>query len=210
MLRVSGIKIILVIICCFIAYMQIDGGDVLAFYYGDAGSPGPNDVHIGKTIIEMPLEKILLVRRHSEYCAIKFTRFWTGKTEEDYFAIYESHCQSDKSGDFSKKNIHFKREKLSFPKPRGIGRLAFSHGNKEIKCGSFRLFWAGKGSVHFFGEDQKDGDYGIELAPTKWTNISEVNVFDPRLKWYRYDENRKRINIPADQLWKDNKGNKPR
>lgn len=112
MLRVSGIKIILIIICCFIAYMQIDGGDVLAFYYGDAGSPGPNDVHIGKTIIEMPLEKILLVRRHSEYCAIKFTRFWTGKTEEDYFAIYESHCQSDKSGDFSKK-IYTLKEKSS-------------------------------------------------------------------------------------------------
>lgn len=186
---------------------------MLAFYYGDAGPPGPNDVHIGKTAIVMPLGKILLVRRDSAYCAIKFIKFWSENTSEagtvfvasgsDEYAIYDSYYQGDNTGDFSKKDVQFKKEKLSFPKPRGIGRLAFSFGNKEIKCGNIGLLWSGKGSVHFYGEGQKQGDYGIELAPTEWTDISQVNVFDPRLKWYRYDENRKRVNIPVDQLWED-------
>jgi hypothetical protein len=32
-----------------------------------------------------------------------------------------------------------------------------------------------------------------------------VNVFDPRVKWYRYDEKRERIFIHIDRLW-ENKG----
>lgn len=194
-------------------YMQTGVQKVMAIYYGDIGPPQSNEVHIAEVGIVMPLGKILLVRTSSEYCAVKFTKFWSENTSEvstlfvaagsDEYAIYESYYQGDKTGDFSKKNIQFKKEKLSFPKPRGIGRLAFSFGNKEVKCGFIKLLWSGKGSVHFYKEGQDQGDYGIELAPTKWTNISEVNVFDPRLKWYRYDEYRKRENIPIDKLWED-------
>jgi hypothetical protein len=64
------------------------------------------------------------------------------------------------------------------------------------------------GVIYFFSLSQKDGDYGIELAPTKWTDISQVNVFDPRLKWYRYDEKRKDTFIPIDQLWENGKEEK--
>lgn len=183
--------------------IQAVGEEIQAFYYGDVGPPGPNDVHIGKTAIVIPLGKILLVRRGSDYCEIKFTEFWTGKTEEDVYAMYESYYQGDKTGDFSKQNLKFRKDKLAFPKPRGIGRLTFSFGNRNIHCGPLKLQWAGRGSVFFYAEGQKQGDYGIELAPTKWTDISQVNVFDPRLKWYRYDEKRQRVNIPVDQLLED-------
>ena len=45
---------------------------------------------------------------------------------------------------------------------------------------------------------------GVEgKAPTKWTDISQVIAFDPRLRWYRYDENREDTYIPIDQLWED-------
>ena len=187
---------------------------MLAFYYGDAGPPGPNDFHIGKVAIVMPIGRILLVRKDSVYCAIKFLRLWSENSSEistifvasgsDEYAICDLYYQGDNTGDFNKKNVEYKKEELSFSKPRGIGRLAFSFGNKEIKCETISLLWSGKGSVHFYGESQKQGDYGIELAPTKWTHISQVNVFDPRLKWLRYDENRKRVNIPVDDLWEDN------
>jgi len=193
-----------------IALLQIKGGEALAVYYGDIGPPRHNEVHIAEAGIVMPLEKILLVRRDSDYCVIKFTKFWSENTSEvgsifvayrsDEYAMYELYYQGDKTGDFTKKNVQFKKEKLSFPKPRGIGRLAFSFGNKDIQCGSINLFWAGGGSVYFYSSSQKQGDYGIELAPTKWTDISQVNVFDSRIKWYRYDENRPRINIPLDKL----------
>ena len=196
-------KKVVIFFCCFMVCILIRGREVMASYHGDFELPGPNDVHIGPNGVVMPLWKILLVRRDSEFCALKFTKFWTGKTEEDKYATYESHYLSHKTGNFLNKNVKFKINKLSFPKPRGIGRFAFSFGKKNIQCGSIKLWWGGGGSVYFFPTSQTQGDYGIELAPTKWTDISQVNVFDSRLKWYKYDENRKRINIPVDQLWDD-------
>ena len=159
-----------------------------------------NDVVITPVAVRVPLGRILLVRRNLEYCAVKFTRFWTGKTAEDLFAAYESYHQGDKTGNFLNKNVQVRRDELSFPKPRGIGRLAFSFGNKDVRCGSIRLFWFGQGWVYFYGSNQKEGDYGIELAPSKWTDIGEVNVVDAHLKWYRYDAKRQEVRIPVDRL----------
>ena len=185
--------------------LQIGKSELLAFYYGESGPPGPNEVHIGQTAIEMPRDRILLVRRQSDYCAIKFTKFWTGKTEEDLFAAVESYYPNKKNGYFSGKNVEVRKEELSSPK---AGWSLFGHpfaiGLKEkIQCGPFTLWWIGRGAVYFFERSQTQGDHGMEFAPTKWTDISEVNVFDPSLKWYRYDESRQRINIPIDKLWED-------
>lgn len=183
----------------------------MAFYYGDAEPLGANDVHIGKTAIVMPIGRILLVRKGSDYCAIKFIKLWSENQSQsntifiakgsDEYAICDLYYQGDNTGKFDKKNVEYKRKELSFLKPRGIGRFAFSFGNREIKCGPIELLWSGKGAVHFYGGNQKQGDYGIELAPTKWTDISQVNVFDLRLKWLKYDENRTRMNVPVDNLW---------
>jgi len=163
-----------------------------------------DDIGIAPNAVRVPIESILLARKNEEYCAIKFTKFWIGETQEDEYATYEAYYQCDKTGDFTSQNVKFKKGELSRPKLRGIGRLSFSLGNTDIQCGTFKLFWSGKGWVYFFNSNQNQGDYGIELALTKWTHISQVNVFDPRLKWLRYDENRKRVNIPVDDLWEDN------
>jgi hypothetical protein len=203
-------KTTLVWFCLMIA-SGINGKEVMAsIYYGDVGPPGHDEVQIAEVGIIMPLGRMLLVKKGSEYCAIKFTKAWSENTSEvgsifvasgsDEYAIYESYYQGDKTGDFSKNNVKFKEDKLSFPKPRGIGRLAFSFGNREINCGSIKLFWSGGGSVHFYGEGQDQGDYGIELAPTNWSSISEVDVSDSRLRWYRFDDKRKRKNIKLNEL----------
>lgn len=159
------------------------------------------EVGIAPNGIGVPEGFILLVRKNSKYCAIKFTKFWTGKTKDDEYASYEAYYQNDTTGNFKNKNVHFKKGELSRPRLRGIGRLSFSFGKIDVRCGPIELFWSGKGWVYFFSSNQKQGDYGIELAPTKWTDIQQVNVFDPRLKWYRYDENRKDMIVPVDRLW---------
>ena len=163
--------------------------------------PGTNDVVIAPNAVIVPIGRIMLIRKGSEYCAIKFTEFWTGNTEEDRYAKYESYCQGDGTGDLLNKNGQFKKGELSAPKPRGIGRLAFSFGNRNVLCGPIKLQWSGKGSIYFYSEGQKQDDYGIQLAPTKWTDVSQVNVFDARLKWFGYDAKRQRMVVPIDQLW---------
>ena len=168
-------------------------------------SLNPNDVIIAPNAIKIPLEKILLVRQNSNYGAVKLTKLWTGKTKEDRYAEYESYYQGDKSGNLSNKNVQFERGKLSFPKPRGVGRFAFSFGNRDIQCGPIKLAWYGEEWIYFFSTNQDQGDYGIELAPTIWSNISQVNVFDSRIKWYRYNSKREDITIPIDKLWESEK-----
>jgi hypothetical protein len=158
-------------------------------------------VKVTPVAVKVPLNRILLVRAGANYCALKFTKFWTGKTDQDYFARYESCYQDDKTGDFSKTNVKYSENELEFPKPRGIGRFAFSFGQKDILCGPVELLGFGKGTVYFFSSHQEEGDYGIELAPTKWTHLSQINVFDKRLKWYRYDSKRTNIEIAIDDLW---------
>ena len=170
----------------------------------DIGLPGDNII-VRPNAIGMPLGKILLIRKDSDYGAIKFIKFWTGKAEDDLYATYESYYQDDKTGDFTNNNVRFTKEQLHSPKPSfSLFGHPYAFGVKEdIKCGPIRLLWSGRGTVYFFKSFQRQGDYGIELAPTKWTDISQVNVSDPRLKWYRYDASRKDGKIPVDQLWED-------
>ncbi|MFZ5761514.1 MAG: hypothetical protein ACOY8P_01120 [Thermodesulfobacteriota bacterium] len=194
-MKLSLIFFISVVIIC-LAYEK-----VTAFYYGDTGTPSNEEIHIGKTAIVVPTNSILIVRKHDNYCAIKFIKIWKENSTDNFYAEYESYHQVNKSGLFSKNNALHNDGKLSFPAPRGIGRFSFSFGNKEIICGPIKLFWSGDGSVHFYGENQQQGDYGIEIAPTPWSDISQVNISDPRIKWYRYDDKRQRVNIPIDKLW---------
>jgi len=166
--------------------------------------PFGNEVAIGGNGFSMILGRIVLVRKDSQYCAIKFTETWTGETVIDNFTNYESYYQGDGSGDFSKNNVQYNREQLAERRRVGLGRLwSYPAGpeNKQIKCGPIKLAWSGWCTVYFNEHVWESGDRGIELAPTKWTDISQVNVFDPRLKWYRYDEKGKDKFIPIDELW---------
>ena len=184
----------------------LKGGEVIASDQAEYNSLlESNEVRIAPTAVIMPLQRFVLVRKDSDYCAIKFTRFWTGRTNDDLYAQYESYYQGDKSGDFSRGNVQIRKDELYYPKPTWslFGHPVFSGGNKEIRCGPISLWWTGRGVVCFYKNPKSQGDYGIELAPTKWTVISEVNVFDLRVKWYRYDVKRKSENIPIDQLWGD-------
>lgn len=165
--------------------------------------PETNEIRISGHCVSVPLGSILLVRKESVYCAIKITKAWTGSNKEDQFAEYESCYQDDKSGDFSKRNVRFERGQLSYPRGIWIGGLhSLRWGvNQDISCGPMKLLWSYKSWIYFFAGKQYGVESGIELAPSKWSDISEVNVFDPRLKWYRYDESRKTISIPIENLW---------
>jgi hypothetical protein len=166
-----------------------------------------NKVLIAPNAILMPPGKILLLRKEtSGFGAIRFLNFWSGNTDDDRYAEYESYYQPRlKDGHLGGQDLVVNKGKLSSPKPWGIGRLSFSFGKKEIRCGPVKLYWAGKGSVYFYSLNQKEGDYGIELAPTNWSDISEVDFSDSSIRWYRYDSARQRTTIFIDQFWPTDK-----
>jgi len=198
-------KYFIIMLLCLVIPAQQARGEMMDNGEGEfVVSPGQNDVVIAPNAIIMPLGRILLVRKGFEYCAIKFVKFWTGKTDEDMYAEYESYYKNDKIEKFSDENVEFRKGKLSAPKPKGIGRFAFSFGNRNVHCGFTKLQWSGKGSLYFYREGQKQDDYGIEIAPTIWTSILQVNINDERIKWYSFDLKRKRVSKPIYKLWGEN------
>jgi hypothetical protein len=192
-------------LCLILSGAEAAGGDV-SDCRDSTKTPNTERVIIAGNCLIMPVGRILLVRKKSQYCAVRLTEAWQGETVLDRFANYESYYQGDGSGDLSKADVQFTADQLiarrSVPKfpqfPRFLSHPAGPE-NKQIRCGPIKLAWFGLG-IYFNEHLWTTGDRGMELAPTKWTDISQVNVFDPRLKWYKYDGKRENVSVPIEHL----------
>lgn len=192
----------------------------------------PSEVGIYSKGVEIPLNRILLIRKENQYCALKFIHAWKEMDEERLkvyandikkggiiaesareasekkYATYESYYQKDGTQNFTGENILRKEGTAALLPLRGPFRpFVYQPGNGCVECGLFKLLWSYKTGVVFIplGKGSSMRDYGFELAPTPWIDIKEVNINDPRIKWYRYDEKRERIFIPIDKLWDESK-----
>lgn len=180
------------------------------------GGIASNSVEVGPTRVAVPLCKFLLIRKGSEYCAIRFMEafdegygLYKGKPVEA-FARYEVYYQGDGSGDFLNKNTQHASKNLIIPLKFGFwSKLIGPKRNVQIECGPYELAWGTGTVVHFFRRpDDQDHPasikrYGIELSPTLWSQIGEVNVQDPRLRWYRYDESRQEQVLLPNEVWSE-------
>ena len=82
-----------------------------------SGNANDMEVRIRPNAVIVPLGTIVVIRKGSEHGAVKFTDYWTGTTQDDEYGRYESYYQSDKSGDFSKKNAQVTKGEVSSLKP---------------------------------------------------------------------------------------------
>jgi hypothetical protein len=138
----------------------------------------------------MPLGRILLARKGSDYCALKFINTWLGETRYDHYTSYELYYQGDGSGDFIKGNTQHENGELFDPHSRG--KITWKAAKNKISCGKFKLQWGYIACI---------GSRDAELAPTPWTDITDVNIHDLKIQWYRDDKNRARKTVHIDQLW---------
>lgn len=177
------------------------GAPLETYYY--TPTPGPDEVKIHAHYVQVPVGRILLIRKGPESCAIKFIKYWTGKNKDDHFGQYERYYQGDGSGDFTKPDVKFETDDVADPRVRGNAAFPFQFGKKDLRCGSIQVRYMGDGHVTFItpGQRYDIDDARIELAPTPWTTLAEVNINDPRIKWYRIDPHRKSIIILIDRIW---------
>ncbi len=192
--------LLLLLACGLTTFAQ---GQEVSHEFTHSSDLEPDQVGIAQTGIVMPLGRILLVRKGTDCCAVKFTSFWTGKTEYDQYGRYEVYYQGDGTGDFSAKNVKVQTGELKRPKPWGIPMtdISLASGNITVRCGPMKLTWISKAGLYFWNAlREEEGDHGVELAPTPWTGISEVNLRDPRIRWYRYGTRQNKA-IPVDRLW---------
>jgi len=156
--------------------------------------------------------RFLLIRRDKALCAIKITGAWRGNDvkpptmfnsgEESYRAEYDWYYTPDYPEQWNTAAVRSGHGEVRRGALRGIGRLAFQTVNGEIECGPMpmRFSWHPPTSISFYG-GVKQGDYGYEMALTKWLTVDEIKPDASYLKWYRYDENREPKIIQTEDLW---------
>jgi hypothetical protein len=161
-----------------------------------------NEVFIAKSVVSVPIGRFLLIRRGDGICAVRFTKMYRGGDahppsifstgEESLYADYDWYYSHLVNADFTSVDTRSGHETASEKAPVGIGRFAFGWGSLMIE-------WSYPNIVAFKFPVNPPKDY--ELAPTKWQEIQEVNLNDPHLIWYAYDEKREAKYIPIDKLW---------
>ncbi len=220
------IVMIILVLCHVLLFAAASGRDACAQNAGSGVVSVGDSVLVANTAVGTPLGRILLIRKGPTCCALKFTEFWAAKTEKDRYkgkdwwnyARYETWYQGDGTGDFSKRNVEVKEDEVHEARHFAIGRLVLGFGGDrgQVQCGPIKLLWTQNGIVCFYRlgmstSPERIKEYGIELAPTPWKDISEVDLHDPRITWYVYDDARERTDIPIDRLWPEkNKVREPK
>jgi hypothetical protein len=152
-----------------------------------------------------PLGRVVLMRRGSDLCAIRFTAFRTAhETSPGVFTLGGPSYYAEYDWYELKQSARKSGHREASEKPGyGIPLLMdhpFSRGDHFIKCGSIEPLWSYPISVGFLETNDASRDSGIELAPTGWRDISEIDLKHPALRWYRVNGKRKPFLIPLDAL----------
>jgi len=158
-------------------------------------------VGIASICIVMPVGRVLVISRDNFMGAVKFLQ--NEERPEGTYSKYE-YFEYEKSG--------FKKARdgeVSLKKPSSGKGIFFHHGPNEmvgppLKLRNFSLFAHAAGTDHatvYFSNARDKPDLKVRMAPTPWKDISEVNLTDPRIRWFAYGNKESRKVIPIDKIW---------
>lgn len=140
--------------------------------------------------IELPIGAILLVRRNNQLGAIHLTRISADSTEWLGDSAYESWFQSDSSQFLSETSRQTGNLHLRPSKGPGRGMYIYKPGPYRARIGKWLFGFDGPNKMVMTDHSSVKGDYGdrgFQFAPTSACSLSELNIHDPRLRWFRYD-----------------------
>lgn len=148
---------------------------------------------IGFSWIDIPLNKILLIKNGKNRCAIKYLSASRGEDRkentpfrsgaESFYGVAEL---------FELPSQEVKKLNLRILPSRGIGRwILYSPSRNDFRCGRGKLYWGYPSATTIWSDDK-----GTSLAATSLEEFEEVNFEDPNLRWFEYEEGRKMILQP--------------
>jgi hypothetical protein len=182
---------------------------VLILYCGevmpnqDFGPPARDEIQIGPNGIGMPMGRILLIKKEDSYWAVKFSSH--EKRKDGSYSRYELYEISKARFKKLQDGEIYLKESKSWHIILNLFHRDYTRYADKLKFGSIELFaHASDVSEHawvYFGINPGSAYTDLRLAPTPWTEISAVALDEKRIKWYQYDTNRIRENVPIDKLW---------
>jgi len=161
-----------------------------------------NNILIGFSWIDMPLNNILLIRNNDFICAIKFTYFKRGNDSKEATSFHSGEESFEAKYDFLSWHVKnnpqtgliSRGNKLELNAAIGIGRLSYQPGNSTLKCGEAKLLWQYPSAVLLFGKDMN-----TLFAPTIFSEFDKIYLSSSETVWYGYDEKRKMIKISINE-----------
>ena len=148
---------------------------------------------LGGGYVKLPVGAFLLVRKNGEIGAIRIAKIEPGGTEWVGKSTYESFFQSDGSGSLTSANALRKTGEIDIQAPKGPGRGVYIYqpGQNKAVVGKWSFVFINPNvmTMSAITRLQGNGDHGYEFAPTSACKISEIDLSDKRLRWFRYDRN---------------------
>jgi hypothetical protein len=150
--------------------------------------------------VSAPMGRILLMRRKGDVCAIRFAGFQRKDLPPGFLTDGGPSFHAEYEWYVAAGRIESGRRQVNSKPSWGFWPITgFTRGSPIIKCASLEPLWSYPTTVTFF-ESGEQRDFGIELAPTNWREPSDMNLTDPQLRWYAYDEKRQPVLVPWEQL----------
>lgn len=152
---------------------------------GEIVPPNPRETYgVSSSNLCIPTGLVCLVRRGDQRAAIRFIEVRRLKEQGTGYATYE-YYPDDRHGNFT--DAAKRIDTVSVLGWGGFHPLSYQKGDAKLHAGPITLEYNFPTCISFTPYGRSPGDYGVEIAPTRWTNIQQVNANDPTLRWFRYD-----------------------
>jgi hypothetical protein len=151
------------------------------------------NIVVGFSWIDIPLNQILLLKHKKNICAIKFNSFKRledNKKATTFRSSAETFLASYSKYEFNEiyENTRFDKiteHKLVSEATVGIGRLTFGGGDKKIKCGDGYFHWEYPTGV-FLNRENKS----LSFYPLLVNDFTKIDKLPLTIPWIGYEENR--------------------
>ncbi len=160
----------------------------------------PEEVRIVRQAICLPLGRFVLIQRQDLFRAIIFLS--AEKHESGISASYQLYWPRE--GWRQERGKISYRTRLTWLE---ILRNLISHEDSIVRVEKLKLDGLQllcepfeTHAVIYFGTSPDNLDPAVEIAPTPWRTIQEVNLKDARLKWY--SSGSPELTAKIDELWK--------
>jgi hypothetical protein len=140
----------------------------------------------------VPPGLFFIVRKGDRRAAVRFTEVRRLKAAGTGYATYESYERAGADGRFS--DAGKQTSTVSVLGWSGFHPLSQQKGDARLHAGPVTLDYNFPSCVSFTPHD-------VEIAPTHWTDIREVNANAPALRWFTYDSGGERhLELQRDDL----------
>jgi hypothetical protein len=147
--------------------------------------PNGRDAFVKENAVNIPVGTILLARQKNQYCAVQFTS--ASWSKEETHASYKSWFIGDPTRSSKDRKVKPREDQVYQKEPLSIvGRVAAARSQDKVFCKKLTLKWSGaqQQTAWIYFDEGKT----LELAPTTWQDIGEVNVQAATLRWFKYGD----------------------